>query len=176
MRHITIITTGGTMEKVYDESAGALVNRHSNIDYILGHLRLEGTEVSTMELLQKDSLELTDADRGLIVLAVKSALSKHEIDGIIILHGTDTLSTTGERILADIAEPSAPVILTGAMRPFEMKKSDALQNLTESLFATQLLEPGVYAVFHGRSLRFPGVVKNRDRGTFEKTGTSRQSN
>ncbi|HED53569.1 MAG TPA: asparaginase [Phycisphaerales bacterium] len=168
MRHITIITTGGTMEKVYDESIGSLVNRHSNIDYMLGHLRLEDTEVSTMELLQKDSLELTDADRGLIVLAAKSALSKPEIDGIVILHGTDTLSETGDRILADIQAPSAPIILTGAMRPFEMKKSDALQNLTESLFATTLLEPGVYAVFHGRVLQFPGVVKNRDRGTFEK--------
>ena len=59
-----------------------------------------------------------------------------------------------------------PVVLTGAWRPFEMKRSDALQNLTEAIFATGALPPGVYCVAHGRSLRFPGVRKDRERGTF----------
>ena len=54
------------------------------------------------------------------------------------------------------------------MRPYELKQSDALQNLTETLFATGVLEPGIYAVFHGRALKFPGVVKDRARGTFTK--------
>ena len=59
-----------------------------------------------------------------------------------------------------------PVVLTGAMRPFEMKRSDALQNLTEALFATGVLGPGVYVVAHGRALPFPGVRKDKDSGTF----------
>jgi L-asparaginase len=54
------------------------------------------------------------------------------------------------------------------MRPFEMKESDALQNLTEALFATGALPPGVFAVAHGRALRFPGVRKDAERGTFVK--------
>jgi hypothetical protein len=47
-----------------------------------------------------------------------------------------------------------------------MVRSDALQNLTEALFATAALAPGVYVAAHGRALRFPGVQKDRDRGTF----------
>ncbi len=61
-----------------------------------------------------------------------------------------------------------PIVLTGALRPFEMKRSDALQNLTEAIFAAGLLGPGVYCVAHGRVLAFPGVRKDVERGTFVK--------
>ena len=54
------------------------------------------------------------------------------------------------------------------MRPFEMTRSDALQNLTEAMFAVGILTPGVYCSAHGRVLQFPGVRKDRDRGTFVK--------
>ena len=86
--------------------------------------------------------------------------------GIVILHGTDTLSVTGEYLQANIPQPPVPVVLTGAMRPFEMKQSDALQNLTEAIFACGVLTPGVYCVAHGRVLPFPGVRKDTERGTF----------
>ena len=52
------------------------------------------------------------------------------------------------------------------MRPYEMKQSDALQNLTEAIFAAGVLTPGVYCVAHGRALPFPGIVKDREHGTF----------
>ena len=95
-----------------------------------------------------------------------------ECGGIVILHGTDTLTVTGDRVLAACGPqgPAVPVVLTGAMRPYEMKRSDALQNLTEAIFATAVLPPGVYAVAHGRALRFPGIVKDRERGTFVQRG------
>jgi L-asparaginase len=168
MRRVCILTTGGTIEKVYDEFTGTLENRGSIISRMLGELRLEGVEVSVRPVLAKDSLFMTDEDRGLIVEAVRQAGAEtgEGCDGVVILHGTDTLSLTGERILAEIPRPRVPVVLTGAMRPFEMKHSDALQNLTEALFATGVLPPGVYCVAHGRALRFPGVVKDRVRGSF----------
>ncbi len=173
MRHITLITTGGTIEKTYDEMTGELTNRVSIIDRMLEHLRLEDTDLSIVELMRKDSLHMTDADRDAIVKAVRSALKsgrgrrrREAPGGIVILHGTDTLTKSGERILADINDLSAPVVLTGAMRPFEMTRSDALQNLTEAIFAAGMLEPGVYCAAHGRVLKFPGVRKDRDRGTF----------
>ena len=62
--------------------------------------------------------------------------------------------------------PTVPIILTGAMAPFVVEGSDGLQNVTEALFACRLLAPGTYAVFHGRALAFPGVVKDRDSLTF----------
>ena len=59
------------------------------------------------------------------------------------------------RLLEEIPHPRVPIVLTGALRPFEMKRSDALQNLTEAIFATGSLPPGIYCVAHGRALRFP---------------------
>ena len=52
------------------------------------------------------------------------------------------------------------------MRPWELRRTDALQNLTEALMAVQLVQPGVYAVMHNQVLRFPGVVKDTVRGSF----------
>lgn len=169
MRHITLITTGGTIEKTYDEQTGTLDNRRSIVGRMLARLRLEDTRISTVELLSKDSLFMTDDDRAKIVAAVRDQASRSpRPDGIVILHGTDTLAQTGERLFKEIAPPPLPVVLTGAMRPFEMKRSDALQNLTESIFAAGTLPPGVYCVAHGRALAFPGVVKDREKGTFQK--------
>lgn len=170
MRTITLITTGGTIEKTYDEASGQLINRGPIVRRMLNRLRLEDTSVRIIELMSKDSLHLTDDDRARIVEAVHLAGGSRRLptdaSGIIVLHGTDTLALTGERLHAELPDARIPIILSGAMRPYEMTRSDALQNLTEAVFATGVLPPGVYCVAHGRALKFPGVRKDRDRGTF----------
>jgi L-asparaginase len=168
VRRITLITTGGTIEKTYDELSGELANRRSIVHRMLSELRLEDLDVKDVPLMTKDSLDMDDADRERIVHEVRSAVEENGTSGIVILHGTDRLALTGERILAAMPCPRVPVVLTGAMRPFEMKHSDALQNLTEALFAAGVLSPGVYCVAHGRALQFPGVRKDPERGTFVK--------
>src|ERR1051325_11297179 len=169
MRHITLITTGGTIEKTYDEQSGTLDNRRSIVGRMLARLRLEETKVTIVELMSKDSLVMTDEDRAAIVAAARNAAAASPRPaGIVILHGTDTLMNTGERLLKELSPPPLPIVLTGAMRPFEMKRSDALQNLTEAVFAAGCLAPGVYCVAHGRALAFPGVRKDREKGTFTK--------
>ncbi|HEV7670961.1 MAG TPA: asparaginase domain-containing protein [Thermoanaerobaculia bacterium] len=167
-RRIALVTTGGTIEKTYDERSGELVNRRSIVQRMLEELRLEDTAIEVVELMTKDSLDLIEEDRAQIAAKVRSL----EVEtpgrgpsGVVILHGTDTLEQTGERLYSDV--PTAvPIVLTGAMRPFEMKQSDALQNLTEAIFATGVLSPGIWCVAHGRALRFPGVRKDRALGTF----------
>lgn len=170
MRQITLISTGGTIEKTYDEHAGTLSNRSSIVLEMLRLLRLEDTNINTIQLMQKDSLELTESDRtriaGAVDLLTGSSSDPTECGGIVILHGTDTLCTTGDFLFNHIKDPKIPIILTGAMRPFEMKRSDALQNLNEAIFATGILEPGIWVVAHGRALKFPGPIKDRQRGTF----------
>ncbi len=171
MRKITLITTGGTIEKTYDEHTGELANRRSIVRRMLDELRLEETEVSVFELMSKDSLDMTEADRSRILEAVRATGACEEgaaTKGIVVLHGTDTLALTGQHLCDQLEKPCVPIVLTGAMRPFEMKQSDALQNLTEAVFATGILPPGVYCVAHGRVLPFPGVRKDPERGTFVK--------
>jgi L-asparaginase len=170
MRQITLITTGGTIEKTYDEQTGSLENRRSIVRRMLRRLRLEETDVNIVELMSKDSQLMDDADRRRIVETARavgaSASQPTPTAGIVILHGTDTLDRTGEALRREIPDPRVPIVLTGAMRPFEMTRTDALQNLTEAIFATGLLPPGVWCVAHGRALPFPGVTKDRDRSTF----------
>lgn len=170
-RRIAVLTTGGTIEKTYDEYTGELANHRSIVRRKLGRLRLSAAEVGVTELMSKDSLELTDDDRRAILEAVRGALSTDpKPTGVVILHGTDTLAKTGDLLHVELGTLETPVILTGAMRPFAMARSDGVQNLTEALFATGVLSPGVWCVFHGRALAFPGVVKDRTRGTFVGDG------
>ncbi|MFG0285227.1 MAG: asparaginase domain-containing protein [Phycisphaerales bacterium JB039] len=175
MRRITILTTGGTIEKTYDEFTGELANQRSIVRRMLKRLRLDDTDITVTELMSKDSQDLTDDDRAEILAAVGSALAAQPAPtAILILHGTDTLAVTGELLLRELPELPVPIILTGAMRPFLMTRSDGVQNLTESIFAAGVLPPGVWCVFHGKALPFPGVVKDRSRGTFVGAEESRE--
>ncbi|HHR85402.1 MAG TPA: asparaginase [Candidatus Acetothermia bacterium] len=163
---ITILTTGGTIEKTYNERDGSLKNYHTILPEMLTGLRLPDLDVSYEQVVFKDSLEMTEDDRQRILASTKQAIPQS--DAIIILHGTDTLSKTGELLNRELVDLKIPVILTGAMRPYEFRDTDALQNVTESLLAARLVSPGVYVVMHNRVLRFPGVVKDREKLTFTK--------
>ena len=88
---------------------------------------------------------------------------------MIVVHGTDRLAETGNTIYPLRPDPKVPIILTGAMRPYALRTTDALQNLTEALMAAQIAPPGVYASMHNKLLAFPGVRKDTERGTFVKS-------
>lgn len=164
LRQISLIATGGTIEKTYDEFDGMLTNRLSNLDVMLAGMELGGVEIARTALMNKDSLDLTAADLDLIVSTV--ARESVRADGVVLVHGTDRLAATG-RLLHNRLDPlEVPVVLTGAMRPYELRHTDATQNLTEALLAVQILAPGVWCVMHNRALRFPGVRKDLDTMTF----------
>jgi L-asparaginase len=172
---IAIVTTGGTIAKTYDQREAVLRNTEPVVSRLVHSLRLEGTKVTFRDLMHKDSLEIDDKDRARIVRAVRTLAGRS--DAIVVIHGTDTLAMTGEALLANMPALPVPIILTGAIIPFVVQGSDGLQNVTEALFACRLLSPGVYAVFHGRALAFPGVVKDHDTLTFTRHShkTSRRS-
>ena len=156
---LTILTTGGTIDKTYNEFDGSLANSRSVLDVILGSLRLPDLFIRHTVVMHKDSLDMTEKDRLVVLKAVRDALPTS--DAIIVLHGTDTLSKTGEVLYRELEDLEIPVILTGAMKPYEFRNTDALQNVTEALVAAKLLSGGVYAVMHNRVLPFPGVKKDR---------------
>lgn len=163
-RRIALISTGGTIEKTYDELSGALSNALSVLDVMLASLQLDGVEIVRVPLLNKDSLDLDEADHRLIADATRNMAAAHE--GVVIVHGTDTLQVTGETLVEYFDTPPVPIVITGAMRPYVMRNTDALQNLTEALLAVQVMPPGVFVAMHNKVLQFPGVVKDRNRGTF----------
>jgi L-asparaginase len=166
-KRIALISTGGTIDKTYNEIEGVLHNEYSVLDIMIASLLLEGVELVRVPLMSKDSLDMTAEDHTLIAQTAQSMGAAH--DGVVIVHGTDTLAETGDRIVEVIGEPRCPIVLTGAMRPYVMRNSDAEQNLTEAFLAVQILPPGVYVVIHNKVLRFPGVRKDRQRLTFVDT-------
>jgi L-asparaginase len=168
MQTIYLITTGGTIEKAYNEQVGAVENIASKIAQYLGMLRLPDADVRVMPLMNKDSLEMSPGDRALLVEKVRELLPGS--CPIVISHGTDTMVQSGRAIQTAIPAPSVPIILTGAMTPLGFERSDGLQNLTESLFAARLIAPGVYVVMHGQVFPVDRVRKDRARGTFVWTG------
>ena len=166
-KHVALISTGGTIEKTYDEMAGVLANKVRILDVMLESLELEGVEITRVPLMNKDSRDMTAGDHTLIARTAEAFSASH--DGVVIVHGTDRLAETGERCCEVLQTPSVPVILTGAMRPYELRHTDAIQNLTEALLAVQLVTPGVYVAMHNRLLAFPGVTKDVARGLFVKS-------
>lgn len=164
MATVYVITTGGTIEKGYSERTGTVQNLDSKIDRYLGLLRLPDCEVNVVPLMNKDSLEMTDRDRVLVLGMVRTILK--EKTPIVITHGTDTMVQTGLYLQRALPELKVPIVLTGAMTPLGFEGSDGLQNLTESLIVVQLVRPGVYVVVHNRVFPVHRVRKDPTLGQF----------
>jgi|SRR5579862_5292534 len=160
---IRLFITGGTFDKEYDELTGQLFFKESHLPEMLklGRSNL-ALEISTLMMI--DSLQMTDADRNLILEHCRSAPESR----IVITHGTDTMATTA-RVLAPIQDKT--IVLTGAMVPYKFGSSDGLFNLGSALAFAQTLTPGVYVAMNGRYFRWDSVRKNRQTGMFEEAGS-----
>jgi len=163
---VALISTGGTIEKTYDEHEGILANGLSVLETMISSLQLDGVSIRRVELMNKDSREMTSEDHAAIADCVQEQSETH--DGIIVIHGTDTLEVTGTRVVELYPELQKPCVLTGAMRPWIMRNTDALQNIVESFAVVQLLPPGVYVSMHNRVLQFPSIMKDRKELRFTK--------
>jgi L-asparaginase len=162
MQRVHLISTGGTIEKIYSEQRGAVENVESKIESYLGRLRLPDLAIDVTRLMNKDSLEMTDADRARILESVRTRLDAP----IVITHGTDTMVETGLYLKGALGDLQFPIVLTGAMTPLGFEASDGLQNLTESLFAARVLAPGIYVVIHNQAFPIDRVRKDKDRAQF----------
>ena len=158
---IKILITGGTFDKEYDEISGKLYFKDTHIQEMLelGRCRLD-IQIRTVMMI--DSLEMTDADRQLILEDCR----KSPEERIVITHGTDTMVETAA-VLAEGA-PRKTIVLTGAMVPYAFHSSDGLFNLGSALSFVQTLPHGVYLAMNGRCFHWHNVRKNRHRGEFEE--------
>ena len=158
---IRILVTGGTFDKQYDELTGQLQFADTHLAEMLRLGRSRG-DVTIRTVMMIDSLDMTDADRAIIV---QNCLQTPE-EKIVITHGTDTMTDTAAAIAN--AAPAKTIVLTGAMVPYAFGSSDGLFNLGSALSFVQLLPPGVYIAMNGKCFPWNRVRKNRDRGEFEE--------
>ncbi|HVZ26126.1 MAG TPA: asparaginase domain-containing protein [Sediminibacterium sp.] len=157
---IRIFITGGTFDKEYNELTGELFFKDTHMTELLSLGRCK-LDVQIRTLMMIDSLEMTDADRRLILEQCMSAEEPY----IVITHGTDTMSQTAELLAKHITDKT--IILTGAMIPIRFGSSDGLFNLGSALAFVQTLPKGVYLAMNGRYFPAGNVRKNRQTGTFE---------
>ena len=159
MRRIIIFTTGGTIDKVYFDAKGGYEVGGPVVRQVLEHARA-GADTPVVELLRKDSLDMTAADRA----AIRAAVAAAGQERVIITHGTDTMVETA-RALQDL--PGRTIVLTGALQPGRFSDSDAPFNLGMALAAVQLVPPGVYIAANGRVFDARRVRKNLAANRFE---------
>jgi L-asparaginase len=157
---IRIFVTGGTFDKTYDEIRGALSFGDTHLPEMLT-LGRSKVDVSVRTLMMIDSLQMTDADRELIVHSCRQC----EESRILITHGTDTMIETAAAIARGVSGKT--IVLTGAMVPYAFGSSDGLFNLGSALSLAQVLPPGVYIAMNGQHFGWDRVHKNRQTGIFE---------
>jgi len=159
---IRIFVTGGTFDKEYNELEGALFFKETHLSEMLALGRCR-VDVDVRTLMLVDSLDMSDADRSIIV----EQCSKAKEGQIVITHGTDTMEITAQAL--GEANIKKTIVLTGAMIPYKFGSSDGLFNLGSALAFVQTLPPGVYIAMNGRHFAWNNVRKNRKTGEFEET-------
>lgn len=162
MDTLLIVTTGGTIDKVYFDAKSDYQVGEPQIGRILQELGV-AFRFHVIPLLRKDSLELTDADRQLL----RATIAAQEESRVLVTHGTDTMVQTA-RVLAGI--PGKTIVLTGALNPARFQGSDAEFNIGCAVGAVQVLPPGVYIAMNGRIWDPARVRKNVEANRFEEAG------
>ena len=157
---VRLLITGGTIDKVYNQSNGELEFDKTHFPEMVKRSRVE-VDLTLEEIMLLDSLDMVDKERDLIV---DSCLSCEE-DFILITHGTDTMCDTA-RLIGE-SNIDKTIVLFGAMVPYAVNNSDALFNFGCALGSLQLLESGVYVAMNGRVLPWDDVEKNRALGVFQ---------
>ena len=158
---IKFFTVGGTIDKVYFDRKSDYQVGDSRLHEILKEVNV-GFEYECESILRKDSLDITDEERQIILSRVTKEKCRH----IVITHGTDTMVETA-KILRSV--PDKVIVLTGSMEPARFRSSDAEFNIGCAIAAVQLLPPGAYIVMNGRIFDSDRVRKNVALGRFEDT-------
>ena len=159
--HIRFITTGGTIDKIYFDALSQFEVGESVVQHILTE-GLVDLEYDVVSLFQKDSLEIDDTDRKVLL----DYIAADDATRYVITHGTDTMPETAA-VLSDLEGKT--IVLTGALTPARFKTTDAVFNVGMAVAAAQVAEPGVYIAMSGQVFEAGAVRKNRAENRFEAT-------
>jgi len=163
MKKVLIINTGGTFNKVYNPITGKL-DIETKGESINAIAKAWLTNFELINIIGKDSLEITQEDRAKILKEVK--VNTHQ--EIIIVHGTDTMDQTAHYL--ETAKLHKKIILTGSMVPFSINSIEASANLASAYgFLQGVQDSGVYIAMNGKIGTYLKIQKNKGKGFFELT-------
>jgi L-asparaginase len=155
---ILVVTTGGTIDKVYFDARSHYEVGESVVGDLLRQARVR-VPFEILALLRKDSLEITDAERTMI----RDCIAARPERRVLVTHGTDTMTDTA-RALAGL--DARTIVLTGSLAPARFAQTDAVFNVGMAVAAVQTLPAGVYIVMNGQVFAAEHVRKDREQNAF----------
>jgi L-asparaginase len=159
MDELLVVTTGGTIDKVYFDDKSDYQVGEPQIGRILQALGV-AFRFTVIPIIRKDSLHINEADRELLRAAIAAQPARH----VLVTHGTDTMVETA-KVLSSLEDKV--IVLTGALNPAGFRGSDAEFNIGTAVGAVQSLPPGVYIAMNGRIWDPLKVRKNVAANRFE---------
>lgn len=154
-----IITTGGTIDKIYFDAKSDYQVGDPVIGELLERMGV-GFAFSVESAMRKDSLDMDEADRARIRELAERCVEQC----VLITHGTDGMVATAKALAGIVGKR---IVLTGALQPAAFAESDAVFNIGCAIGAVQSKPPGVYIAMNGCVFDADRVVKNVAANRFE---------
>jgi len=162
MKRIKLIGVGGTV--VSRKSENGFVPDMTSKELISLIPELNGyCMIEFEEVMNTDSSNIQPEDWKIIIKSIADGLNDSEIDGIVIIHGTDTMTFSASATAIFLRNINKPVIFTGSQIPWEVFGSDGRRNIIDAFriaVETDIVEPVI--VFNSRVYRACRTVKLRE--------------
>lgn len=126
-RSIVLLATGGTIACTLD-GHGAAVRTLSAADLLASAAVPPGVEVLPVDAEAFSSWNIDPPTMLALARQVDELVARHDADGVVVTHGTDTIEETAYMLDLVVAS-SAPVVVTGAMRNASLPGADGPHNL-----------------------------------------------
>jgi len=162
MNKFLIIDTGGTFNKIYNPLNGQLEIDKTN-QALLSISKAWMIDFTIVNIIGKDSLDMTHEDRVVIAKTIKNS----KFTNIIIIHGTDTMDKTADFLKKEGFDKK--IILTGAMIPYSINPIEATANFTSAYgYLNSIKRSDIYISMNGVIELSENIIKNREKGKFEE--------
>ncbi len=160
MKNILILATGGT---IVCSDQGQGLRPHYTVEDLLKNIQpaMEKRRVVGKTIMNIDSSNMTPGRWLLIAESIAAEYDNY--DGFVITHGTDTMAYTGAALTYLLQGLNKPVILTGSQYSMADSKTDAIQNLNDSLLLAGEDIAGVFIVFDGKVINGTRAIKIKTR-------------
>lgn len=170
---VAVIFTGGTISMTVDVGAGGAVPTLAGADLLASVAGLADlAEVTSIDLGRTPASHFSFADVLRIRSQVDGALADPEVDGVVVVQGTDTLEETA--FAWDLCHRDArPVAVTGAMRNASEPGWDGPRNLRDAIRVAgspRARDAGVVVVLAG-SVHAADAVAKQHAAALDAFGT-----
>ncbi len=162
---LLLLHTGGTLVM---RASGGTLGLDGTVRDLVNEVPALGrvAKWETEAVMALDSGDMQPPDWIKLAERVHAGLSRAEIDGVVVVHGTDTMAYTASALALLLGPLPKPVVLTGAQRPLDETLTDARANLESAAVVATLAVPEVLVAFGGHAFRGVRTTK-KDARSYE---------